>query len=144
MLVFDTNVLTYAVDEDSPYHDPFRQRVLQARNDPSPAYLTWNIYCEFLRDTTHARASASPWKPVPSWNSLSELLETPGFDLLVATSRHGAVSAQVMKELPDVSGNLFHDLHGAVLMRENGVSRICTRDSDFHRFPFLSAVDSLR
>ena len=49
-----------------------------------------------------------------------------------------------MKELPDVSGNLFHDLHGAVLMRENGVSGICTRDSDFHRFPFLSAVDPLR
>ncbi len=144
MLVFDTNVLIYAVDEDSPYHDPCRQRVLQARNDPSPAYLTWSICYEFLRVTTHARASASPWTPVQSWSFLSALLETPGFDLLVATSRHGAVLAQVMGELPDVSGNLFHDLHTAVLMRENGVSRICTRDTDFHRFPFLSVVDPLR
>ena len=44
----------------------------------------------------------------------------------------------------DVSGNLFQDLHTAVLMRENGVRRICTRDTDFHRFPFLSVVDPLR
>ena len=91
MLVFDTNVLIYAVDEDSPYHDPCRQRVLQARNDPSPAYLTWSICYESLRVTTHARASASPWEPGQSWGFLSALLESPGFDLLVATSRHRAV-----------------------------------------------------
>ena len=52
--------------------------------------------------------------------------------------------AQVMRELPDVSGNLSHDLHTAVLMRENGVSRFCTRNTDFRRFPFLSVVDPLR
>ena len=76
--------------------------------------------------------------------SLTTLLETPGFDLLIATSRHSAVLAQVMKEPPDVSENLFHDRHTAVLMRENGVSRIRTRDTDFHRFLFLSVVDPLR
>ena len=34
--------------------------------------------------------------------------------------------------------------HAAVLMREHGVSRICTRDSDFRSFPFLTVVDPLR
>jgi len=28
-------------------------------------------------------------------------------------------------------------------MREHGVKRICTRDSDFHRFPFLEAIDPM-
>ena len=144
MLVFDTNVLVYAVDEDSPFHDPCRDRILRARIDPSPAFLTWSICYEFLRVTTHARASMSPWTPREAWSFLSMLLGSPGFDLLVATHRHGAVLSRVMEELPDVSGNLFHDLHTAVLMRKNGVSRICTRDTDFHRFPFLSVVDPLR
>ena len=144
MLVFDTNVLVYAVDEDSPFHEPCRDRILQARNDPSPSFLTWNICYEFLRVTTHPRASASPWTPWEAWGFLDALLGASGFDLLVATQRHAAVLAQVMKELPDVGGNLFHDLHTAVLMREHGVSRICTRDTDFHRFPFLSVVDPLR
>ena len=37
----------------------------------------------------------------------------------------------------------MHDLHTAVLMRENGMSRTCTRDSEFRRFPFLTVVDPL-
>ena len=49
-----------------------------------------------------------------------------------------------MAELPDVRGNQMYDLHTAVLMREHGVSRICTRDTGFHRFPFLDVVDPLR
>ena len=39
------------------------------------------------------------------------------------------------------SGNLMHDAHTAVLMREHGIKRVYTRDTDFHRFPFLEPVD---
>jgi len=38
----------------------------------------------------------------------------------------------------------MHDLHTAVLMREHGISRICTRDTDFLKFPFLTVVDPLQ
>jgi predicted nucleic acid-binding protein len=31
----------------------------------------------------------------------------------------------------------------AVLMREHGIQRIITRDSDFHRFSFVQVVDPL-
>ena len=144
MLVFDTNVLVYAVDKDSLFHGPCRDRVLQARSDPSPSFLTWNICYEFLRVTTHPRVFASPWTPTEAWSFLDALLGSPGFDLLVATPRHRAVLGRVTSDLPEISGNLFHDLHTAVLMREHGVSRICTRDTDFHRFPFLSVVDPVR
>ena len=143
MLVFDTNVLVYAVDEDSPFHAPCRDRVSQARNDASPAFLTWNVCYEFLRVTTHARAPVSPWTLHEAWGYLEALLASPGFEVLVATRRHAAVLAQTVAEHPDVRGNLAHDLHTAVLMREHGVSRICTRDSDFRRFTFLTVVDPL-
>lgn len=143
MLVFDTNVLVYAVDEESPFHDRCRRRVMQARDDPSPAFLTWNVCYEFLRVTTHPRVSRFPWTPEESWRLLRTLLESPGFDLLLATDRHATVLAWTLKEFPDLGGNLFHDLHTAVLMREHGVSRICTRDTDFNRFPFLTVVDPL-
>ena len=49
-----------------------------------------------------------------------------------------------MSELPDLRGNVMHDLHTAVLMREHGVSRICTRDSDFRHFPFLTIIDPVQ
>ncbi len=72
------------------------------------------------------------------------LVASPGFELLVATRRHAAILEQTVAELPDIRGNQMHDLHTAVLMREHGVSRICTRDTGFHRFPFLTVVDPLR
>jgi predicted nucleic acid-binding protein len=49
-----------------------------------------------------------------------------------------------MLDLPDLSGNIFHDAHTAILMREHGIARICTRDADFNRFPFLEVIDPLR
>ena len=55
-----------------------------------------------------------------------------------------SVLARTLEELTDISGNLFHDLHTTVLMRKHGVSRICTRDTDFHRFPFVTVIDPLR
>ena len=63
--------------------------------------------------------------------------------MLLATPHHSAVLKQTLSELPDLRGNVMHDLHTAVLMRENGISRICTRDNDFLRFPFLTVLDPL-
>ena len=54
---------------------------------------------------------------------------------------HAAVAKQVIAEFPWLAGNLLHDTHTAVLMREHGVGRICTRDADFRRFAFLEVVE---
>jgi predicted nucleic acid-binding protein len=45
--------------------------------------------------------------------------------------------------VPPLAGNLVHEAHTAILMREPGIRRIVTRDTDFHRFPFLEIVDPL-
>lgn len=50
---------------------------------------------------------------------------------------------EVIADLPALAGNLFHDAHTAILMREHGIRRICSRDTDFHRFAFLEVVDPL-
>jgi predicted nucleic acid-binding protein len=63
--------------------------------------------------------------------------------VLSPTPRHVAVAEQVIKEQPHLAGNLFHDAHTVVLMGEHGICRICTRDTDFHRFSYLEVVDPL-
>lgn len=144
MLAVDTNVLVYAADEDAEAHPACRQRLNQWRADPTPTFLTWNVCYEFLRVSTHTRVLRSPWHPNDAWRFLRVLLDSPGFALLRPTERHQAVLAQTLSEFPDVRGNLMHDLHTAVVMREHGVSRVCTRDTHFHRFPFLEVIDPLR
>lgn len=144
MLVFDTNVLLYAADRDSEHHEPCRNRIEDARRSPSPAFLTWNICYEFLRASTHRWVFRTPWAPDAARGFLTALVGSPGIALLLPTRRHAAVLEETVGELPDVRGNQMYDLHTAVIMREHGVSRICTRDTGFHRFPFLTVVDPLR
>lgn len=144
MLVLDTNVLLDAANEESDFHERCLRWVDRSRRDPSPTFLTWNICYEFMRVSTHPRVLSSPWSPLEAWNFVETLLGSPGLALLRATHRHQAVLTQTLSEMPHVRGNVVHDLHTAVLMREHGIVRICTRDTDFHRFPFLEVVDPLR
>lgn len=144
MLVVDTNVLVYAADADSPFHRPCRGWLEQQRGRAEAWYITWAIAYEFLRVTTHPRVMRQPWSVAAAWKFITAVLASPGLTVLVPTQRHAEVARQVIAELPHLAGNLLHDAHTAILMREHGVQRICTRDTDFHRFPFVEVIDPVQ
>jgi uncharacterized protein len=144
MLLVDTNVLVYAANTDSPFHEPCRDWLARQRARPDAWYTTWPILYEFLRVTTHPRVRQRPWNVAVAWQFVNALLAAPGLSVLVETHRHAEVAARVIAELPHITGNLVHDAHTAILMREHGVRQVCTRDADFSRFPFLEVVDPVR
>jgi toxin-antitoxin system PIN domain toxin len=144
VLALDTNVLLYAADRDSEFHKPCVELLESLRSSAAPSFLTWNVCYEFMRVATHPRVFTKPWTTASAWRFLEALHAAPGFTVLTATERHRDVLAQTLAELPECRGNMIHDLHTAVLLREHGVGRICTRDADFHRFPFLTVIDPLR
>jgi hypothetical protein len=144
VFVVDTNVLLYAADEDAEAHEVCRARLEEWRRQSSPWFLTWGICYEFLRVSTHPRVFRRPWTALGARGFLDALLVAPGLAVLGSTERHPGVLRETLEELPDLRGNLMHDLHTAVVMREHGVGRIVTRDADFHRFPFLTVIDPLR
>lgn len=143
MFVVDTNVLVYAADRDAPAHARCVQLVESWRKQASAWYVTWPIVYEFLRITTHPRVFRTPWRIERAWQFVDALLAAPGLGVLAPTPRHAAVASEVIAELPFVAGNLVHDAHTAVLMREHGIRRVYTRDTDFHRFPFVEPLDPL-
>ena len=144
MFVVDTSVLVYAADADSQFHLACRSWLDRQRSRPDAWYTTWPIVYEFLRITTHPRVMRSPWSMAAAWQFVMALLASPGLSVLVATQRHADVAAEVIAELPHLAGNLLHDAHTAILMREHGVRRICTRDTDFNQFPFVEVIDPIR
>jgi predicted nucleic acid-binding protein len=79
-----------------------------------------------------------------AWEFVIALLASPGLGVLVQTQRHADVASEVIAELPHLAGNILHDAHTAILMREHGIGQICTRDTDFHRFPFLEVIDPVQ
>jgi toxin-antitoxin system PIN domain toxin len=136
-------VLIYAADADSPFHAPCVAWLRRQRARPDAWFTTWPILYEFLRVTTHPRVMRRPWRAAHAWEFVTALLASPGLSILVATHRHAAIASELIAEMPHISGNLFHDAHTAILMREHGIRRICTRDADFHRFPFVEVTDPL-
>ena len=141
MFVIDTNILVYAADEDSPFHDRCRELIEDWRNQSSAWYTTWGIVYEFLRVITHPRVFRKPWLLSEAWNFIEAILVSPSLGILVAEERHADVAAEVIKSLPSLSGNVLYDAQTAILMREHGIKRIYTRDTDYFRFPFLEPVD---
>ncbi|MEZ4416175.1 MAG: TA system VapC family ribonuclease toxin [Gemmatimonadota bacterium] len=143
MFVVDTNVLIYGADRRAPEHARCRELLDRWRHGSGAWYLTWGICYEFLRVVTHPRVFKTPWTADAAWRFLEALRESPAFGMLTPTHRHAEVLREVLDKVPALSGNLMHDVATAVLMREHGIRRICTRDMDFHRFPFVEAVDPL-
>ena len=143
MFLVDTNILVYAADGDAPEHARCRTLLEQWRRRGGAWYLTWGICYEFLRVVTHLRVLRQPWTATEANGFLASLQASPGLGMLVPTERHGHVLAEVLAEVPQLAGNLMHDASTAVLMREHGIAKICTRDTDFHRFPFLEPIDPL-
>ena len=144
MLVIDTNVLVYAADEKAPEHSRCRLLLQSMREQASPCYVTWRILYEFMRVATHPNVFHNPFAPHDAWSFVTRLLESPGVGLLAETSRHAAVAKEVFEIVPGIRANLFFDAHTAIVMREHGITRIITRDTDFFRFPFLEVIDPLR
>lgn len=136
-------MLVYAADADSRFHGPCRDWIERQRARPDAWYFTWAIVYEFLRVTTHPRVLRRPWSATEAWAFVMALLASPGVSVLVAGPRHADVAIDVIAELPHIAGNLLHDAHTAILMREHGIRRICTRDADFHQFRFLEVIDPL-
>lgn len=144
MLVFDTNVLVHAAMVESPFHELGVHVLQEANSSPEQRLIPWNVGYEFLRVATLPAYHPAPLETGEAWRFLSALLQSPGFGILRPTANHAAVLTQALTELPGIRGNLFFDLYTAVQMRENGLTRICTFDRDFDRFPFLSVINPLR
>lgn len=143
MHAVDTNVLVYAADEDCPEHARCRALLQEWRAGVMPWYLPWDVLYEFLRVVTHPRVFFSPWTLCDAWRFVEALLACPGARAIAPGPRHAEVAALTLAEVPGIRGNLVHDARIAIVMREHGIRRIWTRDSDFHRFPFLQVLDPL-
>ena len=143
MFVVDTNVLVYAANSAAREHARCRELLLSWRCEPLPWHVTWGILYEFLRVATHPRVFERPWAMGQAWTFVDGILRSPGLTVLQETERHVEIAREVLAGSPPVAGNLVFDAHTAILMREHGITRIFTRDTAFHVFPFLAIIDPL-
>jgi hypothetical protein len=143
VFVVDTNLLLYAVNPDSPDHAAARGLLERWRRAEEPWFVTWCIVYEFLRLATHAQVFPQPLDLTTARAWLDILLAAPHAGVLAETDRHGEVLRDTAASHPRLAGNIVHDFHTAVLMKEHGIEEIRTADTDFLQFRFLRVVNPL-
>jgi hypothetical protein len=143
VFVIDTNLLVFAANVRSADHGRAKELLDTWRTGERSWFLTWGIIYEFLRVSTHRAVFPEPldWRRAQEW--IEALLAGPRGGILVETERHAEVLREVVALHPSLSGNVIHDAHTAVLMKEHGIDEIRTADTDFHQFRFLRVVNPL-
>jgi uncharacterized protein len=136
----DVNVLLYASDETSPFHERALALVDRLATGPDLLYLFWPVVMGYLRMATHPSIFSKPLSPDDARDNVGQLLglphartagESEGFWDVYSTATQGLV----------VRGNLVPDAHLVALMRQNGVGTLWSHDRDFRKFDKVRVQD---
>jgi uncharacterized protein len=136
----DANVLLYASDTSSPFHD--RNRALLERLVVSPEllYLFWPTVVAYLRIATHPAIFDQPLDPAQARENIDDLVTRANVRSPGEQTGFWSVFSRGLAE-DVVRGNLVSDAHLVALMRQHDVGAIWTSDRDFRRFDGVRVLD---
>jgi uncharacterized protein len=131
-VLVDANILLYAVDEDSPFHDAAREWLEDALNGSRRVGIPWMSLIAVVRIATHPRAMREPLAPVEAWQFVEDWLDAPVVWVPTPGRGHRDILGRLVREL-DLRANLVSDAVLAALCIEHGLQMV-SADSDFARF----------
>jgi uncharacterized protein len=141
-VLVDANVLLYAVDETSPFHQAARSWLEDALNGERRVGIPWSSATAFVRIATHPRALRSPLSPSEAWAFVDDWLDAATTWIPAPGRSHRSIFGRLVREL-DLRGNLVSDAALAALCIEHGLTMV-SADSDFARFGAINWVNPVR
>jgi toxin-antitoxin system PIN domain toxin len=142
MMLVDANILLFAVDESSPFHQRARDYLTERLSGPARVAFPWQSLIAFLRISTHPRASESPLTAEEAWSHVTDWLAADTAWIPVPTERHAEVLGDLVRRYRG-RGGLFPDAELAALAIEHGLT-ICSADTHFARFTEVRWENPLR
>lgn len=139
----DANILLHASNEESDHHEKARQFIEGRVEDPDLLCLTWGALMAYQRIATHPSIFRMPLSADQAWGNLQSLLALPRCRMIVEQEDFDVEYARLSRQV-GVKGNLVPDAHLALILRQHGVSRIYTADTDFRKFEFLEVINPLK
>jgi uncharacterized protein len=137
---FDANVLLYASDETSAFHEQARAFLARVANGDDLAYLFWPTVMAYLRIATHPSIFEKPLRRAEATANIEQLLALRQVQTAGEDDRFWGSYIRVADDA-DARGNLVADAHLVALMIANGVRTIWTHDRNFRRFSAIETRD---
>jgi len=136
----DTNVLLYASDDSSSFHDRAIELLRTLAAGPDLVYLFWPVALSYLRIATHPTIFRSPLSMAEASANVDDLVCRPHIRTCGEEEGFWDAYGQVVGATP-TRGNLVPDAHLVALMRQHGVSTIWSHDRDLLKFPGIHVRD---
>lgn len=131
-MLVDANLLLYAIDAKSRFHQPAREWLLAQLNGSRRVGLPWQSLAAFLRLATHPRVSSRPLAPSEAWQAVSVWLGASAAWIPQPGSKHPGLFGELLVR-HEATGNLVPDVQLAALALEHGLT-VYSVDTDFARF----------
>lgn len=132
-MLLDANLLLYAVDSSSPFHEPAAVWLEESLNGDVAVAFPWQTIGAFVRIATHPRVNERPLTGPQAWSHVDDWLATRVAWVPPASERTARIYASLNERLP-ITGNLVPDAQLAALAIEHGLE-VLSADGDFARFP---------
>ena len=141
MILIDTNLLLYAVNKDTPLHQPARSWLEATLSSDASVGIPWLVAIAFLRITTSRRIWPEPMGVEQSLGFIDEWFAQPYVAPLNPGPNHWPILARLLLD-SGTAGNLTNDAHIAAIAIEHGYT-VYSSDNDFQRFVGLRCVNPL-
>jgi toxin-antitoxin system PIN domain toxin len=139
VILVDANVLLYAYDPRSPFHDRCRRWVEERFSGEEPVALAWVTVLAFVRIATNPRVFERPLLAAEALSIVASWLERPSVCVIEAGEACWLIWKQLVVDSQS-TGPLVMDAYLAALALENGAT-LASTDRDFTRFPRVKLVN---
>ena len=141
MILPDANLLLYAYDSESPFHQTTARWWESLLSHPAPVGLCPVVVFAFLRLSTHPKVFANPLTVAEASQRMTSWFARPQVRLLVAGPKH-VESVCALLAAAGTAGNLVTDAQIAAIAMENDAT-VHTADLDFARLKGTKWVNPL-
>ncbi len=136
----DTNLLLYAVNQDSEFHQSAKKFIETCAQKEESWMMPYPVVHAFLRISTHAAILPKPLTSSQSFDIVESILRLPH---VVCIGEEGDLWKIYKEEVFSLhlKGNDFPDALIVSVLKVHGVSTFYTKDRGFLRFKNIKAIE---
>jgi hypothetical protein len=142
LILVDANILLYAEDSLSAFHQQARKWWDDQLSGSEPVCLCWTVLSAFIRIGTNPRVFENPLSLEQAQARIQSWFDQPCTRIIRPTEQHWTAFQQMLTAGQAVA-NLVTDAHIAALALEHGCT-VASTDADFARFPKLRWINPLK
>jgi toxin-antitoxin system PIN domain toxin len=142
MIAVDTNILVYAHQQQSAFHEAAYQTIQTLAEGSSAWGIPIACVSEFLSIVTNSKFSNQCSTYEQALAQMEAWLESPSLHLLHSGEQHWKHLSALTRSAK-LQGGQFHDARIAAICLEHQVKVLYTADRDFGRFKTLKTLNPL-